>query len=103
MFRGKHKVEWARQAYENANLDWKDEALNIVWRLARHKAYFTSDDVMAVLASKDVKTHNSSALGGVMVKARNSGWIRPAGFSTSTRKSRHQAPIRVWESRVKND
>lgn len=88
------------ESYSNANQDWRVAAENTLWKLCLKKRFLTSDDVIAQLELKGAKTHNNSALGGVFLKAKNSGWIAPYGYEPSRRRSRHQAPIRVWKSLI---
>lgn len=88
------------QSYENADKDWVLEAESALFKLCRDKKFVTSDDVLIRLDSKGVKTHNNSALGGVFIRAKNKGWIKPFGYMPSGRRSRHQAPVRVWKSLI---
>lgn len=94
--------EGIKRSYENADLDWKDAAEKRVFWLVKHKRFFTSDDVITHLDAKGIKTHNNSALGGVMLKYKNQGFIKPIGYQPATRKSRHNAPLRIWESQIFN-
>ena len=98
--KSKEVKQYIDDAYDNSNLEWRLEAENILWKLCRSHRFVTSDDVMSQLENKGVETHNGSALGGVFVKAKNNGWIKEYGFSQSRRRSRHQAPIRVWKSLI---
>ena len=88
------------ESYENANFDWIQAAENTLWQFCRKKRFVTSDDILERLERSDKRTHNNSALGGVFVKAKNNGWIKPYGYTSSRRRSRHQAPIRVWKSLI---
>lgn len=84
----------------HADVDWKNEAIKRVLWLAKHKKHFTSDDVLGYLEDRGIKTKNKSALGGIMRRALNNGWIKQTGFTLSRRPSRHLAPVRVWESQL---
>lgn len=90
--------EGIERSYKNANVDWVNEATKRVLWLARHKKFFTSDDVLTYLSKKEIKTKNNSALGGVMLRAKANGWVKASGFTFSSRPSRHHAPVRIWKS-----
>lgn len=92
------KEKGMEKAIENANADWKDAVDRRISFLIFNKRYFTSDDVLVYLADRDIKTHNNSALGGIINRWANQGFISPAGFVVSNRPSRHKAPIRLWKS-----
>lgn len=92
------KEEGMRKAIENANVDWKSAVEKRLIFLTRNKRFFTSDDVLVYLSDRNIKTHNNSALGGMINGWANKGYIKPAGFTISRRPSRHQAPIRLWKS-----
>lgn len=88
------------QSFDNADKDWVLEAESALFKLCRDKKFVTSDDILNQLENKGVKTHSNSALGGVFIRAKNNGWIKPFGFMPSGRRSRHQAPVRVWKSLI---
>lgn len=90
-------------AYVNAEIDWLLSAEKILWGLCRKRKFVTSDDVLTQLEYKGKHTHNNSALGGVFMRAKNNGWIKPHGFTQSRRRSRHSAPVRVWQSLVNKE
>lgn len=80
----------------NANQQWKDEALQIVRKLASGKQPFTSDDVWAALVGKSV-TPEPRAMGAVFLKASRAGVIRPTGeYWQSKRPECHARRIAVW-------
>lgn len=85
-------------SYDNADREWLLEAENTLWKLCRSRRFVTSDDILNQLENKGVKTHSNSALGGVFIRAKNNGWIKPFGYMPSTRHTRHSAPVRVWKS-----
>lgn len=88
------------EAYESANLKWKEAAEKRLYYLAKRRHFVTSDEILNYLDAKNIKTRNTSALGAIMQEAKRNGVLVPYGYQASTRKSRHQAPIRVWESTI---
>lgn len=88
------------QAYESANLKWREEAEKRLYYLAKRRKFITSDDILNYLDAKGVKTRNNSALGAIMQAAARSGVLVQAGYCESRRKSRHKAPIRLWKSTI---
>lgn len=98
--KSKEVKQYIDDAYDNSNLEWRLEAETILWRICRKDKLVTSEEVLFHLERKGIKTHNNSAIGGVFLKAKNNGWIAPYGYVQSRRRSRHQAPIRVWKSLI---
>ena len=92
--------EGIKKSLENANADWKNEAEKRIFWLLKHKQHFTSEDVLDYLDALKIKTHNNRALGGLFRYFRTHGFIKPYGYTQAVRPSRHNAPIRVWESTV---
>lgn len=80
---------------------WVAEAERAVLKVSAGGKRFTADDVFIVLEGVGVKTHDTRALGGVMTGLRKRGEILPLmEFVATTRKSRHAAPIRVWQGKA---
>lgn len=88
------------QAIENADVNWKEAVEKRLTFLTNNKRFFTSDDILIYLSDRGIKTHNNSALGGIINRWSSRGFIRPAGFVVSSRPSRHKAPIRLWKSNL---
>ena len=83
---------------ENADAEWKDEALHAVYETAAVRPTFTADDVWERIPTW-VWTHTPAALGPIMRRAAKKGWIEATDrFKNSARVSRHAAPIRIWRS-----
>ena len=81
---------------ENADEAWKAAALNAVHWTAKYQAVFTTDDVWKRLLGKP---HEPRAMGAVMRKAKDLGWIAPTDRFIATEKiSQHRQPIRQWRS-----
>ena len=89
------------QVDQNAAPDWKTVALAAVKHVAQTRREFTTDDVLAILQSQPVATHEMRALGPVMRRAADAGYIAATDrFITSASVSRHRAPKRVWSSQI---
>jgi hypothetical protein len=56
---------------------------------------FTADDVHRLLGD-DFHPHSPSLVSALFGTWRIAGRIRPVGWTTSTRPSRHAAAVRVW-------
>lgn len=88
---------------QNADADWKTVALECVKTVAARQAELTTDDIWQELARYAIGTHENRALGPVMNAAHRAGFITPtARYVNCERVSRHKAPIRVWQSRLKD-
>ena len=89
------------QVEQNAAPDWKTVALACVKRVAAGQREFTTDDVLELLRAETVATHEMRALGPVMRRAADLGYIVATDrFITSASVSRHRAPTRVWSSQI---
>ena len=104
MRRGFMKLFWRHKIEEsevNANEAWKDAADRRVRYLAQNKRMFTSEDVLTWLDRRGYKTKDNRALGAIMQRYAKSGWIKACGWTTATRRERHNAPVRMWLSQIK--
>lgn len=100
-------IEGIQRADAAANEAWKDRALLVIETIAFAQPELNTDDVWAVLKQFPETTHNLSALGPVMLKAKKFGFIEPTGvFYNSTRdgdngkRCNAGKPIRQWRSRL---
>ena len=90
-----------QRADENANINWKTMALAVIRDVARTKPFLTADDIREVLDTKDVCTHDTSALGGVIRQAVKAGYITGTGeYKKSERPATHRRPLPLWQSLV---
>ncbi|WP_122588318.1 hypothetical protein [Pseudomonas viridiflava] len=81
-----------------ADKAWSDEAYEVVLKVAKDRAEFTSDDIWAAGLKKP---EEARALGGVMRKARMSGVIEKTGRSQcTTQPESHGADITIWRSQI---
>jgi hypothetical protein len=97
--------EAKREAMErvdtHANPDWKATALQAVLWLANDREHITSDDVWDLLNNRDVETHEPRALGAIMKRVAQGGFIEVTDrYVPSRRAACHGRPIRVWRSRT---
>lgn len=87
--------EAMKRVEKNANQRWSDECAHVIWRLAKSKEPFTTDEVMTIMAESPYKTHEPRALGPVINRALRKKVIKPTGdYVKSTR--RHSSPIPVY-------
>lgn len=91
------KADGMQRAADHADADWKAQALDAVWRVARGNETFIVDALWEVLD----KPAEGRALGPVMLTAARKGWIRKTDRvrNTSQVKS-HAAPVSVWQSLI---
>ena len=86
---------------QNADLDWKQTALEVVKQCALRSPQLTADDIWSELANIAIGTHENRALGPVMNAAQRAGYITPTNeFVKCKRVSRHHTDIRVWKSNL---
>lgn len=86
-------------ATANADPKWRKAALVALKTLAEKRTTFISADVLAELASSDVKTHDLRAIGGVMIEGRDLGMIESSGLVRRADKHTRGATT-LWKSRI---
>lgn len=79
---------------EAAGSEWKDAALEAVYRVALRRSRFTSEDIWRLVE----KPREPRALGPVLMRAVKLGYCAPAGFVQCSMVSRHAAPVREYVS-----
>lgn len=83
----------------NANEDWKEMALECVRVVATKQQTFTVNEVREMVEKSPIKTHSLLALGGVMRKANNLGWIEGTDERAPSLVT-HGSLVQVWRSRL---
>ncbi len=97
----KARAQALEQVEANADDAWKRAAMSAVYDAARAKVELTTDDVLEILRTQPVATHEGRALGPVMLRAAQQGWIENTGrVKKSLAVSRHRAPKTIWASRI---
>lgn len=84
----------------NAHREWLSCAYAAGKHIASYAEPFTADDIrhMMEVHYPGVTTHEPRAMGAIMNKLKRAGVITPTDrFIPSTRKERHNGPIRVWQ------
>ena len=87
-----------------ADQRWASAATMAVRALAESREAFTTDAVWALLLRMGASIPDEPrALGAVMRRCRDVGWIEPTDRTVlSSRPETHARPIRVWRSRLSN-
>jgi len=86
---------------KNANEEWKARAYKVVRRLAYTQLFITTDDVWALLAGYEERTHEPRAMGAVMRRASRDLLIAPTdSIVNSSSVVNHKRALRVWRSLV---
>ena len=84
----------------NADARWKDACVDTIHRLALEREDFTTDDVWEAM-DPEARTHERRAMGAMMRRAADRGWIRPTTlYKPTARPEAHGRPVRVWASRL---
>jgi hypothetical protein len=91
-----------KQADENANRLWKAAALTAIVSVAAEKDYLTTDDIWDAMPP-EYFTHEKRAMGAIMTRAKNLGFILPtSSFVKSGRPECHARPVMLWKSRLRD-
>lgn len=95
------KQEGMANVEEGAGAEFRDLALDAVFRVASFRKEFVSDDVWVALDGQAAGRADNRALGPVMRRAQGLGWIAPTGmFVLTAQARRHRSPVRVWRSLI---
>tara|TARA_R110000868_G_scaffold13556_1_gene63066 strand:- start:1613 stop:1978 length:366 start_codon:yes stop_codon:yes gene_type:complete len=92
--------EAIERVYDAAAEEWKAEATSIIHHLCQNQSEFDLDTVAEKLKPIDYIKHKPRAVGNLMRKAKDFGWCRQVGITTSKRLSRHGGYIAQYESLV---
>ncbi len=95
------KLLGIRKADDHADIEWKDAALFAVWRCAKKMTRLSADDVTRCIPS-GFETHDMRAMGGIMRRGANRGWIESVGMLRSTRTKSHRGPRTAWRSLIRD-
>ena len=87
------------RAEDHAAGDWLEAAFDAGVRLASNRRTLVSEQVFDLIP--DVSTHEPRAMGAVMRRLRNAGYIAPTDtFVKSPSPRGHGRPSRVWRSLI---
>jgi hypothetical protein len=84
---------------ENAGPIWRELALDAVRRAARCNRTLTVVDVW--MRCEQCDTYDNRAIGGIMRRAKELGWITPTGnYRPSSIPAHHGRPLLIWRSNI---
>lgn len=93
------KQEGMDRAEESASEEWKAAAEKELRAICERLPEFTADHLSAVLAQKNIRTHNLDALGPMMRRGKRNGWCEPTGrVSIASRAKQHSCSRLIWKS-----
>lgn len=93
------KQEGIEAVYRNADTTWKRAAAAQLMSVAKQKRNFTSDDILIPLEQQGIVTKDNRAIAAILQSAARMNLIKATDkFIRCRRKSRHGAPVMVWES-----
>lgn len=85
----------------NADPEWIEHTLHVIWCLAVAQDEITTDDIWQTIGDV-AATHEPRALGAVMKKAAAKGWVSPTDrYRPSSRPACHARPVRIWASHIR--
>lgn len=88
-----------RKGYDNAKAEWREMALEVLYRTCCQRQTFTVNDFRKEVDALPVKTHDKRAMGGVVKVGVMLGWIEKTGDSIPS-KVGHLVPIQIWKSKI---
>lgn len=92
------KQEGIEVVYRNANTTWKRAAADQLMKVIAKQRTFTSDDVLIPLEQQGIVTKDNRAIAAILQSAARMNLIKATDkFIRCRRKSRHGAPVMVWE------
>lgn len=98
----KAKREGIELVYQHADSVWKKAASERLLAVIKKQRHFTSDDILIDLEARGITTGDNRAIAAILQSATRIGLIKSTDkFVRCRRKSRHNAPIMVWESNVR--
>jgi len=98
----KAKHDGQELVYRRASTTWKRKAAAKLHEVIQTKHHFTSEDVIIPLEREGIVTKDNRAIAAILVAFARTGLIKSTdNFIRSRRRSRHGAPIMVWESNLR--
>ena len=95
------KRDGMQRAEDHAEDYWKSAAQSAIRAAACELDLITASDVWDRI-SPDFATHENRALGALMRKAAQDGWIEATpDWKTTGRAVSHNRPMRVWRSKLR--
>lgn len=92
------KQEGIEAVYRSANTTWKRAAADQLMKVIARRRTFTSDDVLIPLEQQGIVTKDNRAIAAILQSAQRMNLIKATDkFIRCRRKSRHGAPVMVWE------
>lgn len=88
-----------KRGWDASKVGWRKQALTILLKTALSNSLFTVNDFRKQIIDSGIKTHDNRAMGGLMVTARNWGWIKPSGGEIVS-KVGHKSKLQVWRSNI---
>ena len=88
------------KGWDHTTIQWKRAALTKLHELCLNNQTLTGNEITKVIKELPVKTHNYSAMGGLVTKARSFGWMRKTGQTVESASAHASVPIQVWESLI---
>ena len=89
------------QVEDRAGEEWNEAALRAVRRTAEQMYELIVDDVWERMPTSVAPTHDLRAMGPVMIRALNAGWIaKTETYRHSKKLTSHGVPRRLWRSRL---
>lgn len=94
----RRKLQGIEAVYQHANTHWKVAAVEQLQQVIQSKDRFTSDDILMPLEQRGITTKDTRAIAAILLAAKRVGQIRATNiFVKCRRKSRHNAPVMVWQ------
>lgn len=96
---GDAKREALERVERNASQEWKDEAWEILLRVAKSRETLTTDDLWDAGLSG---AHENRALGPIMLRGARERIIEKVegGWRVARRVTAHERPMKIWRSRI---
>ncbi len=95
----REKEESIKRGWDASKSDWRATALRILCETALSEKIFTVNDFRDRIKQSGVTTHDNRAMGGLMMTARQWGWIEESGEEIES-KVGHKSHIQVWRSKI---
>lgn len=104
----KDRTSGIERAYENANQEWEEKALDTLYAICVRNRLVCADDLVEAMEGQEEKTHTLNAISGLFRAGVSKGWMRNARCSCgeecktveSGREGNNHRRIQIYESLV---
>ena len=89
-----------KKGWDHTTIQWRRAALEKLHELCINNQTLNGNEITKVIRDMPIKTHNYSAMGGLVRKAMSFKWIEKTGETVTSESAHAPVPIQIWRSLI---